>query len=188
MSSIIFSDNLHRITVSDFQKMEQVGILKPTARVELIEGIIVDMSPIGPAHNGIVDHLSQLLHRAIIDRGIVRTQGSIILDEYNEPEPDIAILKPKSDFYIKELPKPKDIFLVIEVADVSLKEDRDRKIPLYAKHNIPEVWLIDITKKNVEIFREPLPSRYQKIEHPENPGIIKPSLLPNVEVDLSRLF
>lgn len=188
MSSVIFSDNLHRITVADFQKMEQVGILKPTARVELIEGIIVDMSPIGPAHNGIVDHLSQLLHRSIVDRGIVRTQGSIILDKYNEPEPDIAILKPKSDFYINELPAPKDIFFVIEVADVSLKEDRDRKIPLYAKHNISEVWLIDIANKSIEIYLEPSSSQYQKVVCPDKLGIIKPALLPNVEVDLSRLF
>jgi Uma2 family endonuclease len=188
MSSVIFSDNLHRITVADFQKMEQVGILKPTARVELIEGVIVDMSPIGPTHNGIVDHLSQLLHRAIIDSGIVRTQGSIILDKYNEPEPDIAILRPKSDFYIKGLPSPGDILLVIEVADVSLREDRERKIPLYAKYDIPEVWLIDIANKSIEIYLEPSPSRYQKIICPEKPGIIKPSLLPNVDVDLSRLF
>ena len=188
MSSVVFNDNLHRITVADFQKMEQVGILKPTARVELIEGVIVDMSPIGPAHNGIVDHLSQLLHRAVVDRGIVRTQGSIILNENNEPEPDITILKPKSDFYIKELPTPEDIFLVIEIADVSLKEDRGLKIPLYAKHNIPEVWLIDIVNKSVEIYLEPSPSRYQKIVCPEKPGIIKPWLLPNVDVDLSRLF
>jgi Uma2 family endonuclease len=188
MSSVIFSDNLHRITAADFQKMEQVGILKPTARVELIDGVIVDMSPIGPAHNGIVDHLSQLLHRAIVDSGIIRTQGSIILDKYNEPEPDIAILKPKSDFYIKALPTPEDILLIIEVADVSLKEDRDHKIPLYAKHHIPEVWLIDITNKSIEIYLEPSPSRYQKIICPEKPGIINPSLLPNVDVDLSRLL
>ena len=188
MSSIISSDNVHRITVTDYQKKEQMGILKPTARVELIEGIIVDRSPIGPAHNGIVDHLSQLLHRSIIDSGIVRTQGSIILDKHNEPEPDIAILKPKSDFYIKELPTPKDILLVVEVADVSLKEDRDLKIPLYSKHNIPEVWLIDITNKSIEIYLEPSPSRYQKIICPEKLGIAKPSLLRNIDVNLSRLF
>jgi Uma2 family endonuclease len=136
----------HRVTVHEYHRMAEAGVLAADARVELIEGEIIDMAPIGMSHNSAVDQLAHLLIRALGDLVITRIQGSIRLSQTSEPEPDVAVLKPRTDFYRHELATGADALLIIEVSDSTLRYDRDVKVPLYARHNVPEVWIVDLQR------------------------------------------
>ena len=118
--------------------MGEIGVFAPDARVELIEGEIIDMAPIGNDHQSIVDQLNRALVLAVGGNAIVRTQGSIRLSQWSEPEPDVVLLKPRPDFYRGEFALGTDTLLVIEVSDTTLKYDRDIKVPLYARHAFPK--------------------------------------------------
>jgi len=124
--------------------MGEIGILTPEDRVELIYGEIVSISPIGAPHGSGVDRANRELVRTVGDSAIVRVQGAVELNDYNEPEPDIVLLKPREDFYYGKQPGPGDIILVIEIADSSFAYDRNIKAKLYAETGVPEYWLADI--------------------------------------------
>lgn len=141
--------------------MAEAGILNGDERVELIEGEIVEMSPIGSRHGSCVDFVTRLCVTRLGESAIVRVQGSIRLDGRNEPEPDIALLKPREDFYSEELPGPNDVMVVMEVADTTLPYDREVKLPLYARAGIPEAWLIDLGGSIVERHTEPAHGTYR---------------------------
>ncbi len=151
----------HRLSVEDFHRMAEAGILAPTDRVELIDGEIIDMSPIGALHAAIVDRLVRHLGRALGDALVVRCQNPIRLDDMNEPEPDIAIVRARPDGYMTALPGPEDVHLVIEVADTSLAWDLGVKVPLYARHGIPETWVIDAATRETRVFRSARDGRYE---------------------------
>jgi Uma2 family endonuclease len=178
----------HRLTISDYHLMGEAGILPEDSRVELIEGELIDMAPIGSQHAGTVFHLSNLLNLAIGSAAFVWVQNPIILDKHSEPEPDIALLRPRSDLYKSSHPRPDDILLIIEVADSSLQYDRHIKIPLYARHGIPEVWLVDLVNKTLTLFRTPSEHGYQEIMTSSPLGALSPKLLSTVNLDLSELF
>jgi Uma2 family endonuclease len=144
------------ISAAAFQRMGEAGILGPADRVELIDGEIIDMSPIGALHAAIVDLLARHFARSARESVFIRCQNPLRLDDVNEPEPDIAILRPRADFYTTRHPGPADVLLVIEVADSSLAYDLGVKVPLYARHGIPEVWLIDASTRRTKVFREPI--------------------------------
>jgi Uma2 family endonuclease len=145
----------HRFTVDEYYRMAETGILAPGQRVELIEGEIVDMTPIGRRHMACVDRLTRDFVTALGDRAIVRVQGALRLHEHSEPEPDLVLLRPRADFYAEQDAGPDDTLLVIEVADTSEHYDRQVKVPLYARAGIPEVWLVDLTAGSVTAYREP---------------------------------
>ena len=151
----------HRLTVSDFHRMGEAGIFAAGDRVELIDGEVIDMSPIGAIHAAIVDCLVRHLGRNVGDPVIVRCQNPIRLDDSSEPEPDIALLRPRSDGYMSAHPGPGDVLVVIEVADTSLAYDLGVKVPLYARHGIPEVWVIDAATRQTRIFRDPSAEGYR---------------------------
>jgi Uma2 family endonuclease len=178
----------HRLSAADYHRMAEVGILAPDARVELIDGEIIDMAPIGSRHNATVDRLTKALHTAVGDVAIVRTQGSIALGAYSEPEPDIALLLPVANSYWSALPEASDVLLLIEVATASLRYDRDVKIPLYARHRVPEVWLVDTETLRLTRYRSPLHGGYASIDEPDLGVPLVVEALPNVRVDLSALF
>ena len=140
-------------TVEEYYKMVEVGIIKPTDRVELINGEIIKMTPIKSNHASIVDELVEQIIVQLHGKIVVRGQNPIILGETSEPEPDVVIAKFKKDKYRDNHPKAKDILLVIEVADSSLKYDKTIKRSLYAKAGIPEYWIINIPDKKIEIYR-----------------------------------
>lgn len=146
----------HLITVDAFHRMGETGILGPADRVELIDGEIIDMSPIGALHAAIVARLAMLFSQKLGDTAVVWCQNPLRLDDVNEPEPDIAILRPRSDFYTTAHPGSMDALLVIEVADSSLAYDLGVKVPLYARHGIPEVWVIDAATRRTRVFRQPI--------------------------------
>lgn len=150
----------HLITVDAFHRMGETGILGPADRVELIDGEIIDMSPIGALHAAIVDLLARHFARRTGESVFIRCQNPLRLDDVNEPEPDLVILRPRADFYATAHPGPPDAMLVIEVADTSLAYDLGVKVPLYARHGIPEVWVIDAATRRTRVFRQPVGNGY----------------------------
>jgi Uma2 family endonuclease len=180
----------HRYTVVDYHRMGEVGILAPDARVELIDGEIIDMPPIGFRHTGHVDKLTRLLVMACGEHAIVRVQSSIRLGSYSEPQPDISLLRPRGDFYTTGFALAPDVLLVIEVAATSLKYDRTVKLPLYARHAIPEVWLIDLTAGRCRLtrHRDPQAGRYTAVDEPPLDRPLALEHVPEVAIDLGSLF
>ena len=150
----------HRISVDAFHRMGETGILGPADRVELIDGEIIDMSPIGALHAAIVARLASTFSQRLGAAAVVWCQNPLRLDDVNEPEPDIAILRPRADFYTTGHPGPADVLLVIEVSDTSLAYDLGTKVPLYARHGIPEVWVVDAATRRTRVFRQPTGGRY----------------------------
>lgn len=187
--SAVYPASRHRLRVEDFQKMGSAGILTEDDRVELIDGDLIDMTPIGSEHAGVIDWLNQTLTLSCGPSAIIRIQSPLLLDEYSQPQPDILVLRPREDYYRKAHPRPNDVLLLIEVADSSARFDREIKIPLYARHRILEVWLVDLAQRCVEVYRLPQPEAglYQQISrHAE--GILTAERMVTAAVDVARLF
>jgi Uma2 family endonuclease len=146
---------------SEYNRMAEAGILTEDDRVELIEGVIVEMSPIGSRHAACVNRLNMLLSSQAGQDSIVSVQNPIVVDDYSEPEPDVAVLRMRHDYYAQELPTASDVLLVIEVADTSVEIDRSVKIPLYARAGIPFAILVDLPKGLIEIYSDPASGQYQ---------------------------
>jgi Uma2 family endonuclease len=178
----------HRLTVSEYLRMGEVRILAPDARVELIEGEIFDMAPIGSLHAGTVTRLGRMLERAVGDTALVYIQNPVALSNYSAPQPDLALLRPREDFYTASHPGPADVLLVIEVADTTLRDDREVKAPLYAAHGVPEYWIIDLEGKEVHVFREPLSGQYRQTFTAAGSEALVPVGLPHVRIDVSKVF
>jgi Uma2 family endonuclease len=176
------------ITVAEYHRMGEVGILGERDRVELIEGELVAMSPIGSYHTGTVNKLNHSLVHAVGEHAIVSVQNPVRLDDLSEPQPDFALLKSRPDFYQDTPAQPADVLLLIEVADTSLNYDRAVKRALYARHAIPEFWIVDLTSGEVEICRDPKPDGYAAVQRVGRDGAAEPELLPGVRIQVSTLF
>lgn len=178
----------HRFTVSDFHRMGEAGVLGEDERLELIDGEIFDMPPIGSPHGGRIKRLNHLLTRAVGERAIVAVQDPVVLDDHSEPEPDLALLRPRADFYTDSHPRASDVLLLIEVADSTLQTDRDIKAPLYARHGIPEVWIVAIPERRIRRFAHPEQGVYrtQEIIDLRQPTPLPG--LPDCSVELAALF
>lgn len=150
-----FAGLKHRITANAYHRMGEAGVLAPEARVELIDGEIIDKAPIGSRHASVVNWLSRIIVGAVGERAIMQVQGPVRLDKFSEPEPDIALLKPREDYYRDALPGAADVLLVIEVADSTQRYDRRVKVRLYARHAIPGVWVIDMENSLAHFHRRP---------------------------------
>jgi Uma2 family endonuclease len=150
------------ITVDEYYQMAEVGILSEDERVELVEGEITTMSPIGRRHAGCVNRLTNLLAQMLGQKAIVAVQNPVRLSIYSEPEPDVALLQPRGDFYSNSHPGPADVLLIVEVADTSIGYDRKTKVPLYARAGIPEVWLVDLAEETVTQYVQPIKGAYQR--------------------------
>jgi Uma2 family endonuclease len=178
----------HRISVHDYHRMAEVGVLAPDARVELIEGEIIDMAPIGKDHQSIVDQLNRMLVRAVGESAIVRVQGSVRLSQWSEPEPDLVLLAPRPDFYRSEFAAGEDTLLVIEVSDTTLRYDRDVKVPLYARHGIPEVWVVDVNAEVFLVYGALRSSNYETHVALERPANVPLTHVAGVTLDVAPLF
>lgn len=148
--------------VDEYYRMAEAGILTEGDRVELIEGEIITMSPIGSRHAACVDRLTDILSE-LKAHFIIRVQSPIRVDAYSEPEPDIALLKRRADFYAASHPTPDDVLLVIEVAETSVGYDRGVKIPLYARAGIPESVLVNLPDDAIEFCSQPVNGKYQSV-------------------------
>lgn len=178
----------HALSVEDFRRMGDAGILSEDDRVELIEGELIDMAPIGSKHAGVVTRLARLLMRAVGDAAVVSVQNPLFLPPRSEPQPDILLLKPRADDYVASLPTAADVLLLIEVADTSLSYDRDIKLPLYARHGVAESWLFDIEGRRLEIHRQPGSDGYGKVILPAADVIVAPQALPQAVLALAELW
>jgi len=135
--------------------MAETGVLQPDARVELLDGEIIDMPPIGPEHGGSSNHLNDLFNELSKKRWLVSVQNSLRLNEHWAPQPDLVLLKRRADFYTKQLPTPGDVFLLVEVAETSLTTDRNKKLPAYGQAGVSEVWILNLVERKLEVYREP---------------------------------
>ena len=177
----------HRINVDAYYRMAEVGLLAHDARVELIQGEVIDMAPIGSRHAYVVNTLTRLLIHALNDRAIVAVQQPIRLDQRSEPQPDLTVVKPPADAYRTAHPVAADVLLLIEVSDTTLRYDRDIKLPLYASHAVPEVWLIDVNSKLLHRMRQPINQAYTATTT-HHDGNVALAMLPGVSIDLSGVL
>jgi Uma2 family endonuclease len=178
----------HRLTVADYYRMAEVGILDPEARVELIDGDIIDMVPPGSPHAATVTYLTEVFIRAVKERATVLVQNPVRVSDFSEPQPDLALLRRRDDFYRDRHPRTDDVLLIIEVAATSLRFDRDTKLPLYARHGIPEMWLVDLGSRRLFRYRSPEHGSYTLVDEPDLGAALEVSALPGVALDLNRLF
>jgi Uma2 family endonuclease len=155
--------NRRSFTVAEYERMGQAGIFSEDDRVELVCGEIIEMSPIGERHAACVDALSELLRERLRRSVNVRAQNPIRLDDYSEPQPDIAVLKRRDDFYRHAHPRPEDVLVVIEVSDSTLELDRKVKVPLYAGAGIPEAWVVNLPEERVEVYSDPAGGEYRTV-------------------------
>jgi Uma2 family endonuclease len=179
----------HRLTVDQYHRMAEAGVLAADARVELIEGEIVDMAPIGSRHASAVKRLNRLFSALVAERAIVAVQDPVRLDEHNQPEPDLMLLAPRTDFYASAHPTPAaDVLLLVEVSDTTARYDRQVKLGLYARHGVHEVWIIDLDNRVLHQYSGPQGNRYTEVNETARPGMLAPLLLPGLEIDASTLL
>ena len=178
----------HRFTVKDYYRMAETGVLPPDARVELLDGRIIDMSPIGPFHGGVTKYLNQHFSAAANGRWITQVQDPVHLDDHSEPEPDLALLKPVADFYRRRHPQPEDVLLLVEVSDSTLELDQEDKIPAYGRAGIAEVWIVNLNELTVEIYREPNFTGFSSKTVLRAGEQARPQAFPDAGVDVAELL
>lgn len=179
----------HRLSVDDYHRMAEAGILGEDDRVELIDGELIDMAPIGQDHIASVNGLTSVLVMARGDRAIVSVQNPARLDRFSEPQPDVTLFRPRADNYRTGAPPgPADILLLVEVADSSLRYDRAVKLPLYARAGIGEVWIVDLHRRVVDVHRTPDANAYTTIETHGPESTVTLALAPEIVVPLHRVF
>ena len=167
--------------------MAKAGIFGEDDPVELIAGEIITQMPIGTTHAGMVNRLNQLLTTLVRGRCIVSVQNPVALDVFSEPQPDLALLRSRPDFYSNSHPGPEDVLLIIEVADTSLAFDREEKIPLYAAAGISEVWLVDLVDKSLSVFRSPAQGTYSDVKRYRVDASIPIPGLPDAQLAIKEL-
>ena len=160
MSATLEYPQKHPISAEEYLRMGAAGVFAPEARLELIEGEIVEMAPIDPPHAACVSRLHELLVERARGSAIVWGQNPVIVSDRSVPQPDLALLTRRADFYSASHPRPADVFLVIEVADTTLRFDLRTKMPLYARCGIPEAWVVDLNERAIHVFREPSAAGY----------------------------
>ena len=177
-----------KFTVEQYQKMVESGILAEGERVELIRGEIIEMAAIGRRHAAGVNRLVRLFTQLLGDRAIISPQNPVELDDNSAPQPDIALLHPRSDFYEAGHPQPQNIFLLVEVADSTVETDREVKIPLYAEQGIVEVWLVDINAQCVEVYRHPTPTGYQDMQKFQRVQTLVIQAFPDINITIEQIL
>ncbi len=151
-----------RLSVAEYEAMGEDGVLAPDLRTELLDGEVLEMSPIGHSHETLVARLDYKLQRLCDPNAFVRVQSSVVLDQWSMPQPDVALLAWRDDFYASARPTPADILLLIEVSDTSLRRDRGKKLALYAAADVPVVWIVNVKAHRILAFEGPVGSRYTK--------------------------
>ena len=177
-----------KFTVAEYYRMGEAGVFHPEERVELIEGTIVVMAPIGIRHSGSVIRYIQVFSRLAGDRFVLQIQNPIHLDDNSEPQPDVILLRPRSDNYFDSHPGPADVLLVIEVSDTSLNYDRGVKAHLYGRHNIPETLVLNLPGDCIEGFTRPGPEGYAQHNIYRRGDKISPVSLPDLELVVEDLL
>lgn len=180
----------HRFTRADYHEMARAGILKPDVRVELIDGDIIEMNPIGRPHWTCVDRLTDIFSAPNVRAAaIVRVQNPVPLGDHGEPEPDLTLLRRRADFYASGAEEtPDDILLVIEVADGSERYDRRTKAPLYARFGIRELWIVDLNRNRITRHLDPTPDGYKTTRIYGRGESLSPLTFPDLSIPVSDIL
>ncbi len=169
--------------------MGEVGILAPDARVELLDGQIHDTLPVGPFHCGVGTRLQSIFSGVAAGRWRVRVQYPVHLNSGSEPVPDLALVKPRADYYAKKRPRPAEVFLLVEVAQSSLPFDRKEKLMAYALAGITEYWIVNLKAKSVEVLRGPLPiGEYSQTTRHKKGDTVSPAAFPDLQIAVADVF
>jgi hypothetical protein len=177
-----------RFSVAEYHRMAEAGILGADDRVELIEGVIVEMTPISARHAVCVHRLNQVLNRLVSDRAIVGVQRPISLGPDSEPQPDVVLCCPPLTRYTESHPGAPDLLLVVEVADASLEDDRTRKVPVYARAGVREVWTVDLRGEAIEVHRAPGPEGYRNVQAVGRGRALAPEALPDLSLAVEDIL
>jgi Uma2 family endonuclease len=178
----------HLFSVKEFYRMAETGILPTNVRVELLDGEIIDMSPIGPFHGGVANYLTQIFTAAARGRWLTAIQNPIHLGDHSEPQPDVLLLKPAKDYYRQQHPQPEDVYLLVEIADTSLESDQEQKLPAYGRAGVSEVWIVNLNELTIEVYREPHFNGYGGKIVLRAGDQATPSAFPEVAVDVAELL
>ena len=189
MDDTALAPSRHRLTVHDYHRMADAGIFGEDDRIELIDGDLIDMAPIGPGHAAVVNRLNEAFVLAYASRAIVSIQNPIRLDESSEPQPDVAILRRRADFYATGgHPGLADILLLVEAADSSLRFDKTVKLPLYARAGIAELWIVDLKRRVLDAHRVPAGDGYREKTKHRTGEELALALAPEIIVRLDLVF
>ena len=198
--------DIRRLTVEEYHRLGEMGIIDPDEKVELIEGQIIKKPVKGTPHSAAVARTDNLLRNRLGERVLVRLQDPVRLDDYSEPEPDIAVVMPDPLYYEDHHPTPGEVYLIIEVAvsgacrvlqdksmwktpkDTTLRSDRELKAKVYAKSGIADCWVLDVNNRQLYVFREPSHQGYQSQVILEDEGIISPLAFPKVAIAVSAML
>jgi Uma2 family endonuclease len=168
--------------------MAETGLLSPDARVELLDGQILDMSPIGPFHGSVTNYLITFFTDAARRRWITTAQNPVRLGDNSEPQPDLTLLKPSADYYRYRHPQPEDVFLLVEISDTSLEKDQEKKVPAYARAGIAEVWIVNLNEQTIEVYRQPHFAGYGSKVVLNAGDKASPQLFLDVSLDVAELL
>jgi Uma2 family endonuclease len=188
MSAALHHPQRHPITVEEYLRMGEGNVFAPDARLELIEGEIIEMAPIGSPHAGTVAILGQLLVRAAGDAGVVWVQNPVRIGDRSMPQPDVVLLKPRADMYTRSHPLPAEVLLLIEVSDSTLRFDVATKVPLYARAGVVEAWVVDLEASVVRVYRDPEATGYRAGFTVSGEDRVTALAMPRVSVRVSELF
>lgn len=178
----------YQFTVADYHRMLETGVLNKDSRVELLNGEIIKMSPIGSRHAGKLKRLRKLLGQKLDPDIVIGVQDPIQLDDRSEPQPDLSILKPRQDFYESANPLADDVLFVIEVADSSVVFDREIKMPLYARAGVAEVWLVDLKKDRIEVHAKPHDGAFREVRIAQRGQQIISTTIPELMLNADEIL
>ena len=179
---------VRRFTVDEYYAMAEVGILTEDDRVELIDGVIIEMPPMGSRHIGGVNGFTRELSATVRRRAVVQVQSSVRLDDGTEPVPDLALLRERADLYSSSVAGPEDVLLLIEVSDSSVDYGRNEKLPRYARAGIPEVWLAILPERVIEVHTEPIRGRYTQMRTFRPGDTISPNCFPDIALSVDEIL
>jgi Uma2 family endonuclease len=175
-------------TVEEYHRMAETDILGADERVELIEGEVYEMAPIGPRHAGCVINVNRLLVTRLGDRAVIAPQNPLVIPPRSEPQPDLLVLRPRAVSYSRELPASRDVLLAVEVADTTVRFDRLVKTRLYARTGIPELWLCLASDGAVEVHRDPGADGYASVTRHGADGFVSPQAFPEIRFAVADFF
>ena len=178
----------HRLTVEDYYRMSELGMLDPLKKTELIDGEIIEVNSMNSRHAGTVNRVTRLLYAACAGKALITSQTPLRLSNRSEPQPDLMVLKPRPDEYTTSHPTPPDVLLLIEVADSSARLDREIKVPLYARHGIGECWVVDMDLGLFRLHRHPAKGHYLEVSTTPTPGVMPLPGLPGATIDLTGIL
>lgn len=186
--SVAFVPEKIRISVDRYQKMVAAGVLTERDRIELIDGEMINMAPIGPKHAALTARLTKHFVLAAGDAAIVSPGGPVNLGDFSEPQPDVLLLRPRPDYYAGKIPEASDVLLLIEISDSTLIFDQGTKRALYARHGVVEYWIVDVEGRRIHIHREPMANGYARTHQCNLTDFVSPQALPAVRLMVQDLF